>query len=102
MTPEQLMHFREECQSKKERQAYIEELGLWTYGLMGLYEYTSELRYDLGNALSHRNDGDRRGGGVCWITWDSEKGDERAEEWVEDVLTEKMGYLLRNDFVVCL
>lgn len=102
MTPEQLLHLREECQSKKERHAYIEELEQWTYGHMGLYEYTSELRYDLGKALSHRNDGDRRGGGVYWITWDPAKGDEKEEEWVEDVLTEKVGYLLRNEFVVCL
>lgn len=102
MTPEHLLHFREECQSKKERQAYIEELEPWTYGQMGLYEYTSELRYDLGNALSHRNDGDRRGGRVYWITWDPEKQDEREEEWIEDVMSEKMAYLLRDDFVVCL
>ena len=69
---------------------------------MGLYEYTSELRYDLGNALSHRSDGDRRGGGVYWFIWDPEKQDERKEEWIEDVISEKMAYLLRDDFVVCL
>lgn len=102
MTPEHLLHFRETCMSKKERERYIAEIEPWTYGQSGLYAYNSELRWDLGHVLGGRNDGDRRGGGVCWITWDPEKEEEREEEWVEDVLSEKMGYLMRagHDFLV--
>lgn len=103
MTPEHLLHFRENCNSKKERERYIEEIEPWTYGQMGLYEYTSELRWDLGHVLGGRNDGNRRGGGVHWITWDpEEKDEEREDERVEVVLSEKMQHLCRSggDFVV--
>ena len=103
MTPEHLLHFREACTSKRERMQYIDVMKPWTYGQMGIYEYTSELRWDLGHVLGSRTDGERRGGGVCWITWDPEKEDEMQveEEWVEDVLSEKMGYLMgrENEFL---
>lgn len=102
MTPKHLLHFRETCASKRERERYIDEIEPWTYGQSGLFAYNSELRWDLGHVLGGRNDGERRGGGVCWITWDPEKEGERGEDLVEDVLSEKMGYLMRggNEFLV--
>lgn len=89
MTPAHLLHFRENCNGRLEREHYIDTVVReWTPGKWGLYEWPSALRWDLGKVLGERTDGERRGAGARWITWDPEGEDEDVDE--SNVAAEKI------------
>lgn len=97
MAPDQLLHFREVCTGKAERERYIEKLTEWESGLWDLYESPSTLWWDVSKVLGERGDDEKRGQGRGqerqWITGNGDEGGEEGDE--KDDVDEKFQSVLR-------